>query len=65
MWEQLQVLSLYFKQIKKAQKKLAKSSVKVFYDDIVIHAVDQMYESDWFSEETMTKWDETNNNRTT
>ena len=29
-------------------------------DDIIIHVVDQMHESDWFSEETMTKWEETN-----
>ena len=34
-------------------------------DDIPIYAVDQMYESDWFSEETMTKFDETNDSSKT
>ena len=31
-------------------------------DNIVIHVVDQIYESDWFSEETMTKREEINEN---
>ena len=39
--------------------------MKVFDDNIIIHVVDQMYESDWFSEETITKWEETNNNSKT
>ena len=26
-------------------------------EDIVIHVADQIIESDWFSEETMTTWD--------
>ena len=43
-------------------KELAKWNVKVSYYDIVIHAVDQMYESDWFSKDTMTKWGETQDN---
>ena len=34
---------------------LAKLKVKASDDDIVIHMVDQMYESDWFSQETMAK----------
>ena len=34
-------------------------------NDIVIHIVNQMFESDWFSEDTMTKWEETNDNRKT
>ena len=34
-------------------------------DDIVIHVVDQMYASDWFLEDTMTKWEEVNDNRKT
>ena len=34
-------------------------------DDIVIHVVNQMYTSDWFLEDTMTKWEETHNNRKT
>ena len=29
-------------------------------DNIVIHVMNQMYELDWFSEETMTTWEETN-----
>ena len=36
--------------------------MKVSDDDIVIHAVDQMYILDWSSEETMTKWEKTNDN---
>ena len=28
----------------------------VFYNNIVIHVVDQMYESDWFSKNTVTEW---------
>ena len=31
--------------------------MKVTDDDIVIHVVDQMYESNWFLEETMNKWE--------
>ena len=31
--------------------------MKVSNDDIVIHIVEQLYELDWFSEETMTKWE--------
>ena len=27
-------------------------------NDIVIHVVDQMYDSDWCSEETITNWEE-------
>ena len=43
-----------FQTIKKAQKQLAKCNVKVSDDDNVIHVMNQIYESDWFSEETMT-----------
>ena len=46
MWEQPQVLSASFKQIDKAQKQLAKWNIKVSDDEVVIHVVDQMYESD-------------------
>ena len=45
----------YFKQIEKARKQLSKWNVSVFDNDIIIHVVDQMYESDLFSEEMMTK----------
>ena len=64
-WEQPQVLSAYIKQIEKARKQLQKWSVNVPDNDIVIYVVDQMYESDWFSEDTMTKWEETNDNKKT
>ena len=57
-WEQPQVLSAYLKQIDKSQKQLLKWNVKVSYDNIVIHVIDQMYESDLFSEETIIKWEE-------
>ena len=60
-WKQPQVLSAYFKHIDKACTQLANWNVKVNNDDILIHVVDQMYESDWFSEDTMTKWEETQN----
>ena len=61
MWEQQQVLLAYFNQIKKEQKQLAKWSMEVSNDDIVIHVIDQMYNLDWFSEETMTKWEDISN----
>ena len=35
------------------------------HDDIIIHVVDQMYEFDWFPKETMTKWEESNENTKT
>ena len=54
-----------FKQIKKAKKQLAKWNVTVSDDGIIIHVVDQMYESDCFSEETMTKLEETKDNTKT
>ena len=38
--EQLQVLSVYFRQVKKAQKKLTMWHVKVTDDNVVIHVVD-------------------------
>ena len=38
-WGQPQVLSVYFKQVNKAQKQLAKWNVKVSDDDIVIHVM--------------------------
>ena len=53
-----QVLLTYFKQIEKAKKQIAKWNVTMLDDDIIIHVVDQMYESDWFSKKTMTKWKE-------
>ena len=31
----------------------------------MIHVIDQMYESDWFSEDTMTKWEEMQDNEKT
>ena len=46
MCEQPKGLSKYFKQIVKAWRQLAKWNVKVSNNDIVIHIVDQMYESD-------------------
>ena len=64
-WEQLLVLSEYFKQIKKAWKQLAKWSMKMSDDDIDIHVVDQMYDLDGFSKETMTKWEEINDSSKT
>ena len=54
-WEQPQVQSAYFKQIEKAKKQLANWNTTVSDDDIIIHAIDQIYEFDWFSKETMTK----------
>ena len=59
MREQPQVLLPYFTQIKKARKQLAKWNVKVSDDDIIIHVVNQMYEPNWFLEETMTAWEDT------
>ena len=56
-WEQPQVLSMYFKQIKKARKQLQKWSVNVSDNDIIVRIVDQIYKSDWFLENTMTKWE--------
>ena len=56
-WEQPQVLLVYFKQIEKARKQLRKVNIKMLDDDIVIHVVDQMYDSDWFSAETMMAWE--------
>ena len=64
-WEQPQVLSAYFKQIEKARKQLEKWSVNMSNNDIVIHIVNQMYELIWFSEDTMTKWEESNDNSKT
>ena len=48
-WEKPWVISAYFKQINKAQNQLAKWNVTVSDDDIVIHVVNQMYNSDWLS----------------
>ena len=56
---------LYFKQIEKAKEQLAKWNVKVSDNDIVIQVTDQMYEFDWFSEETMVKWKDTKDNTKT
>ena len=64
-WEQPQVLSAYFKQIEKARKQLEKCSVKVSDNDFIIHMVDQMYELDLVSKDTMTKWEEINDNSKT
>ena len=44
-----------------SKKQMAKWKVKVSDDDIVKHDVYQMYTLDWFSKETMTKWEEINN----
>ena len=49
----------------KVKKKLVKWNVTVLNDDIVIYVIDQVYESDWFSEESMTKWKETSDNTKT
>ena len=57
-----QVLLAYFKQTVKARTQLAKWKAKVSNDDTVIHVVNQMYEKNWFSEETMTKWEKINDN---
>ena len=62
VWEQPQVQSAYFKQVHKAWKQLTKWNVKVSDDDIVIDVVDQMYESDLFSEDTITTWEEIQDN---
>ena len=59
-WEQPQVLSVKFKWIDKVQMQLAKWKVKVSEDNIVVHIADQMNESDFFSEETMTKREKLN-----
>ena len=47
------------------RKQLAKWIVKVSNDDIVIDIMDQMYESNWFLEETMTTWEESQDNQKT
>ena len=60
-----QVFTAYFKQINKACKQLAKWNVIVSDDDIVIHIINQMYESDWFSKDTMTNWEEIPDNNKT
>ena len=67
MCEQPQNLLANFMQIEKTRKQSEKWSVKVSDDDIVIHVViiDQMCEQDWFSKDTMTKWEETNDNSKT
>lgn len=52
-WEEQQVLSTHFKQIKKAKKKLVKWHVMETNDDVYV--ADQIHESDWFLEETMNK----------
>ena len=57
-WEQPTVLSAYFQKIKKAKKKLEKWNVTASDDDIVIHVMEQMYDSNWFTEEHMTEWKE-------
>ena len=61
-WEKPQVLLVYFKQVEKAKKQLAKWNVAVLDDDIIIHVVNQMYESDQFSKDIMTRWEETKDN---
>ena len=54
-WEQLQVLLAYFKEVENAKKQFTKWNVSVLDGGIIIHVVDQMNESDWFSEEMMIK----------
>ena len=39
--------------------------MKLTNDDLAIYVVDQMYQLDWFSEETMTKEEESNINSKT
>ena len=36
--------------------------MKVLDYDVIIHVVDQMYKTKWLSEETMTTWEETQDN---
>ena len=50
------VLSAYFKKIEIAKKKLLVECLSE--DDIIIHVVEQMYKSNWFTEEHMTEWEE-------
>ena len=58
-WEQPTVLTAYFTKIKTTKKKLEKWNFKVTDNNIIIiHIVKQMYESNWFTEENMTKWEE-------
>ena len=57
-WEQPTFLLAYFKKIETAKKKLEELNVTVFVDDIVIHVMEQMYDSDLFTEGHMTKWEE-------
>ena len=45
-------------EIEVAKKKLERWNITVSDDDIVILIVEQMHESDWFSEEHMTEWEE-------
>ena len=58
LWEQQMDLSTIFKKIKMAKKKLKKWNVTMSDDDIVIHVMEHMYDSDWFTEEHMTAWEE-------
>ena len=44
-----------------AKKKLEKRNVTVSGDDIVIHVIEQMYDSNWFTKEHMTGWEEQDN----
>ena len=50
-WEQPTVLSAYFKKIEIAKKKLKKWNITASDDDIVIHVMGQMYDSNWFNKE--------------
>ena len=47
------------------KKQLAIWNIKMSDNNIVIHIVDQMYKSHWFSEETMTTWEETQDKKKT
>ena len=57
-WKQPTVLSAYFKKIGTAKKKLKKWNVTISDNNIIIHVVEQMYESNWFTKENMTEWEE-------
>ena len=37
--------------------------VMVTDDDIIIHVADQIYESEWFSDETINKWEKLTNDK--
>ena len=57
-WEQPMVLTVYFKKTEMAKKKLERWNATVSDDDIFIHVIKQVYDSNWFTKEHMTELEE-------